>query len=745
MKIKKSGSVAGHTWRFFRAGGVDQVRLDSGKDLLNIDTLDQKLWAALACPVDNVHFDNATLKIIDSDGDKRIRANELVAALKWTGALLQNPDELVQCSDRISVDVITDLTDEGKKLREALRSSLKILGKNENGDLTVAELQALKESFTNKPFNGDGIITVDTASDSSLKGIIDEIILMCGALTDRSGNPGIDASKIDEFFCKAQEYLDLKVGSQKDGALWPLKEGTEDAVKILLEVKVKIEDYFARCAIAEYDEHSPGYLNGGENSISSYAGQTLSIYCDQMKALPIALVKPHRFLPISDGLNPAWQKKIAEFNKKVVVPLFGQKEKLSFQEWEHISTIFAPVLSHHELIAGSSIKKIDLKMIEGIVNSSYRRDLLALVEKDKAESVTFESITTIEKLVRFKRDLYPLCKNFINFKDFYTKGTEAIFQAGTLFIDQRSCNLCIKIDDPNKHSLMASMAGTYLVYCECKRKGEPENITIVAAFTNGDSDNLMIGRNGVFYDRNGKDWDASIIKIINNPISLGEAFWLPYKNFVRMIESQVAKRAAEADTQSSSKLSQAAISTVHIDKAKVEPPQPPKKIDIGIVAALGVAAGALGTFIATLFGYMAGIVRLGPLAVIGAAVGLIALISGPSLILAFIKLRKRNLGPILDAGGWAVNAKAKISVPFGTILTHTATLPPGSQRDLFDPYAAKKSVWPKIVGFMLVFYLAYILLDHFGYINRWSNGLIGVKREMAVKDEVSKTTDQNSK
>jgi hypothetical protein len=682
--------------------------------------------------------------MIDSDGDKRIRANELVAALKWTGALLQNPDELVQCSDCISVDAITELTDEGKKLREALRSSLKILGKDANGVLTAAELQTLKESFANKPFNGDGIITLDTATDSSLKRIIDEIILVCGALTDRSGNPGIDASEIDEFFRKAQEYFDLEVRSQKDGALWPLKEGTEDALKILLEIQSKIEDYFTRCAIAEYDERSSGHLNGGENPISC-TGQTLSIECDQLKGLPIAQVKPHRFMPMSEGLNPAWQKKIADFNKKVVVPLFGQKELLTLQEWEHISAIFAPVLSHHRSKAELSISKLDLKRIEEIINSSSKRDLLALVEKDMAESVTFGSITTIEKLVRFKRDLYPLCKNFINFKDFYTKGTEAIFQAGTLFIDQRSCNLCIKIDDPNKHSLMASMAGTYLVYCECKRKGEPENITIVAAFTNGDSDNLMIGRNGVFYDRNGKDWDASIIKIINNPISLGEAFWLPYKNFVRMIESQVAKRAAEADTQSSSKLSQAAISTVHMDKTKVEPPQPPKKIDVGMVAALGVAAGALGTFIATLFGYMAGIVRLGPLAVIGAAVGLIALISGPSLILAFIKLRKRNLGPILDAGGWAVNAKAKISVPFGTILTHTAMLPAGSQRDLFDPYAAKKSVWPKIVGSMLIFYLAYILLNHFGYINRWSNGLIGVKREMAVKDEVSKTRDHDVK
>ena len=67
------------------------------------------------------------------------------------------------------------------------------------------------------------------------------------------------------------------------------------------------------------------------------------------------------------------------------------------------------------------------------------------------------------------------------------------------------------------------------------------------------------------------------------------------------------------------------------------------------------------------------------------------------MILAFIKLRKRNLGPILDANGWAVNAKAKMNVPFGASLTQIATLPPGSQRDLVDPFADKKSPWPPIL------------------------------------------------
>jgi hypothetical protein len=56
----------GHKWRFFRAGGFDQVRLDSGADLMALDSLDQKLWVALACPTATIHLDPRTLALIDS-------------------------------------------------------------------------------------------------------------------------------------------------------------------------------------------------------------------------------------------------------------------------------------------------------------------------------------------------------------------------------------------------------------------------------------------------------------------------------------------------------------------------------------------------------------------------------------------------------------------------------------------------------------------------------------------------------
>ena len=81
--------------KFFRAGGFDQVHIDSGADLMALDELDQKLWVALACPTTGLEFDAKTLALIDTDKDGRIRAPELISAVKWAGACLKNPDDLL--------------------------------------------------------------------------------------------------------------------------------------------------------------------------------------------------------------------------------------------------------------------------------------------------------------------------------------------------------------------------------------------------------------------------------------------------------------------------------------------------------------------------------------------------------------------------------------------------------------------------------------------------------------------------
>src|SRR6187397_2312109 len=182
---------ANHTWKFFRAGGFDQVKLETGADLLALDQLDQKLWVALACPTTGLEFDSKTLAAIDTDKDGRIRVPELIAAVKWAGSCLKNPDDLLKSSPNLALSSINNSTPEGVQLLASARQILSNLGKKEATSITAEETVDTAKIFAQTQFNGDGIVPVDSAADDDTKAIINDIITCFGSELDRSGKPGI--------------------------------------------------------------------------------------------------------------------------------------------------------------------------------------------------------------------------------------------------------------------------------------------------------------------------------------------------------------------------------------------------------------------------------------------------------------------------------------------------------------------------------------------------------------------------
>ena len=307
----------------------------------------------------------------------------------------------------------------------------------------------------------------------------------------------------------------------------------------------------------------------------------------------------------------------------------------------------------------------------------------------------------LEKLLLLNRDFCTLLRNFVSFQDFYAKrvvmriGTEAkgenpwaVFQAGTLVIDQRACNLCLRVNDMAKHNAQAPDSGMFLIYCNCKLHATGETMQIVAAMTVGDIRNLKVGKNALFYDRQGRDWEAEVVKIIDNPISIGQAFWSPYRKLGEWVSGLITKSAAEKEKKSFADMT-----------AKLQTPPAagqaaqPAPFDIakfaGIFAAIGMAIGALGTFLTGLLAEVDKLADRGWWAIPALVVCILLAISGPSMVLAWMKLRRRNLAPLLNANGWAVNADAIVNVLFGNTLTEQAQYP---LMKLQDPHAKIKKL-----------------------------------------------------
>lgn len=711
-----------HTWKFFRAGGFDQVSLTTGADLMALDQLDQKLWVALACPTTGLEFDKATLALIDTDKDGRVRAPELIAAIKWAGGLLNNPDDLIKAGSTLSLAAINDGTPEGKTVLASAKQILANLGKKDATSITLADTGDVAKIFSQTTFNGDGIIVPESAADDATKALIADIISTHGSVADRSGKPGLDQARVEAFFADAVAFEAWLAKSESDAAtVLPLGESSAAASAALKAVKVKVDDYFGRCRLAAFDPRALTALNREEKEFLTVAAKDLSLNAGEVSGFPLAQIAAGKALPLKSGVNPAWAGALATFHSAVVKPLLGDRTELTEADWATITAKFATHDAWAASKAGVTVEKLGLIRIRAILAGPGKQTLLALLAQDKALEAEAAAIANVDKLVRLVRDLHLLCENFVNFRDFYDGGEPAIFQAGTLYLDQRSCSLCLPVEDAGKHGTMAGLAGTYLAYVDCFRKGTGEKMSIMAAFTDGDSDNLMVGRNGIFYDRKGRDFDATITKIIDNPISIRQAFWSPYKKLVRLIEEQVAKRAAAADAEANAKLAQAAEAAAHPDKVKPEAKkEEPKKIDVGAVAAMGVAIGAISGALATIFAKLTGLYSLPFWQICLAMVALMLAVSGPSMVIAWMKLRKRNLGPILDANGWAVNAKAKVNVPFGTSLTGVAKLPAGAKAtQLDDKFAERPPTWPKFVMAIVGICFLYSLANQFGFAPTW--------------------------
>jgi len=707
-----------YNWQFFRAGGTDQVVIRSGADLAHLGELDQKLWVALACPTRGIEIDPATLDLIDTDKDGRIRPPELIEACRWACAQLRNADELIEPSELLEVASIDDSSESGAALAVEAKRVLGLVGKSETDALTLADVTDRKKLIAAMRLNGDGIITTQTPEDEALRPIIQSIIDTQGGVVDLNGEAGIDQAKADKFFADAAALRDWRAKVAGDKGIQAYGDATGAAAEALEAVRIKIDDFFARCRLSSFDETAVAEMNPSQDRYKELATQALSLKSAAIADLPLAAIAAGRTLPLLDAtVNPAWAAALKTFQKDTVAPQFdATRAELNEADWVALQAELEPYRQWLITRPPTSLDALSVDAVDAIANGDAQSKINALIADDKAVEPRNARIVDLERLLRYKRDLLRLVHNFVSFKDFYRR-EGAIFEAGTLYLDARSCDLSVPVSDIGKHSVLAVMAKACLAYCECHRNGQKMNI--VSAFTAGDTDFLWVGRNGIFYDRHGDDWDATIVKLIDNPTNVRQAFLSPYKKFIRAIEEQVAKRAAASDAAAQSNMTTLATGVASTGTAPASAAttaagsKVASKMDVGTVAALGVALGSISAVVVGIFGKF---IEMGWWIPVG-ILGIMLAISGPSMAVAWLKLRQRSLGPILDATGWAINGRMKVNVRLGGMLSKLPHIPLGA-RPMKDPYADSHKGLDTIFTVIIILLIVFGIW-RFGLANRW--------------------------
>ena len=548
----------------------------------------------------------------------------------------------------------------------------------------------------------------------------------------------ITLPELDEFL---KDYDENAVKALEDTlenmsvAVAPYKANSDDAAAAVDAIRDKVTDYFLRCKFIQFHDDCAAALDVSVEKVAEISEKNFATNIEEISKYPLSKPRADALLPLKGGINPAWQSQFTKVKELVLDVDYPGKDALTEEEWN------------------AAVAKIDAYV-------EAKNEETKNIHDGHEERLTNEHdvIKPLERLLHLYRDFYTLLRNYVAMIDFYNKDIPAVFQAGQLYIDSRRLDLCLKVGpEVAKHMDNSELSDMFLIYCKCTSRVKNETMNVVAVLTSGDINNIRVGKNAVFYDNSGQDWDAVVTHVKENPISVREAFWSPYRKFGRWCKEKFTKSAEEKEAAAFENLTAKADATTTAVAAPGAAPAAAKKpFDIakfaGIFAAIGIG---LGMVIQALTGILGAVFHSWLSAIIFILIIMLC-ISGPSMVLAWIKLRGRNLGPVLNANGWAINSKIIVNSRFGRTLTQRAKYPAVVMSK--DPYAPMPNwlLWLIFIIFVLVIVFLVLYFNnyfdrfgiealHYDKENSWIGKIFGaVSDEMAAAGEELNTAVQDA-
>ena len=218
---------------------------------------------------------------------------------------------------------------------------------------------------------GDGIVPPDSADDDETRAIINDIISCVGSETDRSGALGVSQAKVDQFFADLQAYSDWwKQAEDSAPTTLPFGNATPSAAETLNAVQAKVDDYFTRCRLAEFDARAAAVLNRSQEDLAALASKDLSAFGAEVAPFPLARIDAGKPLPLRDGVNPAWAEALGKLEAEVITPLLGaERTSLTVGEWAALCAKFG---SYREWLAKKAGASVEIHKQMTLYGSTHR-------------------------------------------------------------------------------------------------------------------------------------------------------------------------------------------------------------------------------------------------------------------------------------------------------------------------------------------------------------------------------------
>jgi len=681
-----------HHMTFQRLGRLHHLRIADARDLAYVSELDEAHWVATGAPTESLNCDAALLDFIDTDDNGRIMCFELIDAIEWLLNVLTDTAGVAEGSHALRLDAIDEEDDDGERIRRSASKMLARLGDAGSDAITLRQVREIKAAEEALPVSEAGVVLPEAAEGDDIRQFLTDVIATVGGTDHPGGEEGLDQAHLDAFLDQAAAYLEWAAQGRDSAEIMPLGAETADAFAALSNVRAKIDQYFAQCEAAAFDPRAVGRFRPDEEQLANMDFSDPQAIETFIEGSPLATPRADRTLDLGEGINPCYAERLAELNARAVAPALGKPATaLTLDDWNAVKRFFA---AHEQWAAaqpGRAVEPLGEARLTQYLDAKFRTEAESLIADSTAQALAMDNIRLTEKAILYQAHLLDLANNFVSFPHLYNPSHRAMFELGTLVMDGRKFNFTLLAGDRAEHSKVAGAGNMFIFYARIMPGGGGTEYEIAVPVTSGGKGNLCVGMRGVFEDLEGNQSDARIVQIIENPISLGEAFVSPFKRIGTVLTGKI-----ESITASAEKEFDARTASVIDGKAPAKPapkaPQPNQgMLAGGLLMGGGVAIAALGSAVAFITKTLSG-VPVWKIA-IGVGVAILAVVL-PTSIVAVLKLRKRDLSSILAGAGWAINARMRLTGRQSRYFTQRPPYRKGSK--------GLRNIWPLVIALVLL-------------------------------------------
>ena len=653
--------------RFQKYGQTYQLRIESADDLEALLDMDETLWVATSAPVTSFRCDPKLLAILDADANGRICSDDLKGVIRWLLARLTDHSQLAAAVDSLPLAAIKADTPAGEALVDSARYVLAALPDGPHESISLPQVRSFLTTIQARPVNGDGVISPEATSDPQLAAFIRDAALSTGGTVDMSGKKGVTEPQINSFLAAIPAYLAWRANGEipADATSTPtMPFGTDTPAlhALYLQHAGKVDLYFNLCRLGAFDARTASRLTGLDSHLQQLDPVDAEQVTRYLGTMPIAAPAPDRELPLAEAeVNPIYRQWVRDLAEKILPRTApdGPGDSLSEAEWLQVKAAFSPYEVYLASKAGGIVEALAPDALRASLAPILKEQALLLLAADREVAGIVKQAEQVERLLLLHQHILVLANNFVSFPYLYSPDSRALFEMGSVVMDGRCLSFAVKVENVAEHSKMAKLSNLFVVYLEVTGAAK-EKFQVAVPVTSGTKGNLGVGKRGVFFDIQGKEYDARITQVIANPVSLREALALPFVRLWSILEGRIETWSTSAQKGLQTEFGKAVPPT----PGAAAPPPPkapvpgqPRTPNSAFVGLCFVTA-ALGSAFAFITKTFAGMNRQHVMLGLSAAVGLVVL---PIALVAYLKLRRQDLSSLLEGGGWAINARMRLN------------------------------------------------------------------------------------